>query len=303
MRRRLGAAPAAPLAQSPPAQAPLQQQAPPTQQAPLQGQIVHQPQNGGGTNALALPPDLMALGAFQRTPTLLPAQGEGSPYIGFHSNKANNASDVLRALGSIPEGTPYLSYDGQFFNATQFSWLIIQELPHWVTLGGDFQPDRCWLTPQPFGRKLGEQKVSEQILTVLLVLPGQIALPETIAPAVATCTTFRATKAKAARQHLDAVEATLKPEWAQQGVNGHIAGIAPPRFRIASTFAVENRTARSGFAYALAEAISATIQPVQMQALAQWGQNPDCQAELQAVLDAFEQRAESLRELAAETKD
>lgn len=307
MRRRLsGVATATPPVQN---SAPVQGQVMQTASAPAPNTQLAAPAATGSTALVQLSPDLFQLGQFQRSETLLPAGGVSSPFIGFHSQKANNSQDVLRALGNVPEGTPYISYDGLIFNCTQLSWLVLQELPHWVTLGADFSPNRCWLKPQPFGKKIGQDKVSEQMLAVVLVLPGvtgqgqAIPLPAELQPALATLTTFRATKAKAPRMHLDAVEDTLDPAWAREGVNGSIAAAAPPRFRIASTFSVEQRTAGSGFAYSLAEAVPATIHPIQMQALAQWGASEERQVELQSILEAFEKRAEDLEALAAETRE
>lgn len=312
-RRQLGSAP--PVTQAGPGVAtmPAQPVAAPVQPTPAPAPVVAQLMpangaggNGAGTTALAVPrlgPDLLQLGAFERQKSLLPASGGGAPYLSFFSTKSPDAINVQRALGQLGEGSPFVKIGEGYVNAQGLAFLILAELPHWVTLDGAFSPNRAWLTPQPFGAKVGNDKVSEQVLTVLLLLPAQAALPQTVAPAgcLATVTTFRATKARAARAHLDAVERSTQPAWAQEAGNGPIAATVPPRFRIASTLVLESKTARSGFSYSAADAVPATISVAQAQAINAWAEHEESQAALQAALESFDRQAERINQLAQET--
>ena len=322
MRRRIGA-PAAPAASTAVAPAPAPAPAPvpvapvpvaPVAPAPapapapvapvpvVQAEIIRMP--APSALPMMFSPELFLIGRFVRDAALLPAGGGGSPYLGFFSSKAANAGDVLRALGNATDGAPYLSVGGDIYSAAGWDFLVLQELPHWVTLdNATFAPDRCWLTPRPFGATVGKPpvKVQEQILCVLMLVPGAQPIPADLGPVVATCSTIRATKAKAIKTHLDEVERSLTAEWAREGANGPLAAAVPERFRICSSLAIEAKTAKSGFAYSQVDSVPRTASLAQLSALAAWQQDAEAQEDLRGVLDAFNRRADELRELAAET--
>lgn len=264
------------------------------------------------TPASALPNALpLASGEFQRNEQIDRASGPILPYVGFYSSKANNALDVRAALGSPVEGTPYLlvgTEDGEsrIYPASTFGLVVVDEFPYWATLDENHHPDNVWLERQPFGAEFGGRPIKGNILAVVLVLPGRGQggeLPEELRPAVATLTTFRATKVPFVREHLDAVERTTKPAWASAPANAPVIGLGvPPRYRVVSEVVVERKASRStGRPYTVASARPNTITMGQLDALAAYSKDARCQNALRVVLDGFERRKADLSARAAET--
>lgn len=256
----------------------------------------------GKTDETALATDtagvLAKYGGFTRAASLAPTRGgSGGAYLGFHSNRSSVAGDVLQALGRVPEGTPYLCKGGEFYNAGDWAFLSLAEFPFWCTLGNDFHPDLVRLTDPGFGAAAPNgDKWKAQVLAILLHLPGQEPLPKALAPAVASLTTFRATKVDAIRGHVDAVERSQAPEWAKQ--HGETVASAPPRFRVTSRLLVESRTARSGYSYQLAKSAASAISVAQVEAVGLWAGNAAAQEDVDALQRTFDAEVAKLQEKA-----
>ncbi|HYE93933.1 MAG TPA: hypothetical protein VEA38_23080 [Terriglobales bacterium] len=298
MRRRLGGGTA--VAAPPQNTAPLTTTATPVQQ-PTQAPALPTQAIPQGT-ALALPPDLAALGAFERPEHLAPAQGGYAPYLRFYTGKGKSAAEIIGALGQVPVGTQVLAWDGHYYNLTGTGLLIIQELPYWAATDDSYAELGAWLTPQPRGKEFKGRRVGEVVLTVVLHLPGVAPLPPDLAPAICSVTQFRSATTKVPRSHLDAVEKTLSPEWAREGANGAIIGAGvQPRYRVVSQVTANGRTSKKGDAYVEAEAHTQPISMAQIQAFSQWSQDPESVEQLRQCLDEFDRKAEAIRDLAEET--
>lgn len=305
-----GAAPAAavatptapaPVAPAPVAPPPVAAPAPtvPTVPATVAAPVAHPPAPTGQAGGLALWDGVAGeLGKFEVDPRL--RLSESQPYIGFYDDRSDRAAEIRAQIPTIAGGTPYLCIGDDFADASGWGFQILREFPHHVELDAAGRSVvGCSLLPQSRNSDL-----SENVLTVALLLPGRLGLPEGIAPAVCTLTTWRSTKCPAVKQHLGAVRRTLSPDWARQGSNGAIVASVPERYRIASAFKMSSKTARkTGLVYHECSALPATVGLDQLQALNAWKSSPDCQKEAREVLDAYEARVAELEALAASTHD
>lgn len=327
LNRRGGGAPAAPaqaqtitpqdvatvpaaLLQQPAAIAPQAQVLPPAQApaaAPAQVTALV-PVDANALAALTGSALLQSIGGFERPEHLNP-DGIGLPYLAFYSQKSGDAADVIKNLGNVGEGTPYVKAEGNVYAAAQAAFLTIREFPFWVTLDKvSYRPNRAWITPQGFGASFQGDAIKEQIIAITLILPGVAPLHEDLAPAMPTLTTWRATKCGAVKQHVDAMEATIPDPsdkkrmetanaWAQ--ANGQLVNLLP-RFRLCSTLRMEPKSGANG-PYSLAKADTATISAAQMVALTAWSNNEDLQEEFRLVMEGYERAVVEVRNMAANT--
>lgn len=237
------------------------------------------------------------IGAYKRTEET-PLAASGVPYIQFYEQRAGNASQMIQRFGALQTGTPIVVEGDNAVLLGSAGLVILDEFRHWVQLDtSDFKPIAVSLTNRP-GYK-------ENILTLALVVPDRDGkLDENLAPAYATVTTFRGPKGTFVKQVMSAVDDASRAEWAKR--NDYHAKLVeagvPPRFRVVGTPVLKGRTASSGFAYVECQAAVAPISPMQVEKLAGWWNNEECQAQLQGCTETFARIAASLREQAAESK-
>lgn len=253
------------------------------------------------TAVATLDDTMNAVGDFKRQENLTPAAGVGVPWIGFYNKKAGRASEIIKALGAVGEGCPYVCVGENYYDLTSAAFVIIDEFPYWAVADESNELTHVWETPQPFGAKVGKKgKVKDCLNTLTLILPGAGPLAKEIQPALVTVSDFRGTKVKAGKRHLDAVEETTTTEWVR--ANGEIAGAVPPRFRVASSFKISPKTGRSGFAYALADSVSAPMSVSQLAALQAWWKDEECREALTLAEETLQRRCAWLREIAEDTE-
>lgn len=227
---------------------------------------------------------------------------EGTPFkfLRFFSGKSNNAVDVKIALGKgIQEGHPYVSSKGEILDAATARFAILAELPHWVTTGADYAPDRCWLTPQPWGKTVGEgEKIKESMAAVVLLFPRE-------GEAYTALAEVRTTKVPFVKDYLKSVEASVNPKSDEDKALvkrlGKLMGL-PPRFRQLGTLKIVPKTG-SGFAYGLAKAEVSPITLSEIEALQAWGADAEAQAERESIEKLFARKQEEIEALAAKTTD
>jgi len=224
------------------------------------------------------------------------------PFLGFYHGRSKHAADIVSALGPVGDGTPYYSDGPSYYAASGWTYQILDWFQYWATLTqGDWQLAEVSTTPKE-GKSPSGLAWKENIMSICLLLPGVQPLPEAIGPAAATLTTWRSTKAPACKGAVDAAEYAGTSEWAKASpANGGVAANVPQNYRVCSALKIETRTARSGFTYETASAVSATVGIDQLEALKAWGSSEDHQATLVKVREGFERRKAELEAKAAET--
>lgn len=224
--------------------------------------------------------------------------GAAFKFLRFFSGKSNNAVDVKIALGKgIVEGHPYISTKGEITDASRDRFAVLEVFPHWVTTGQDHAPDRCWLEPQPFGRKIGQgesaQKVKEAMVALVLFFPHDGAAYTALAE-------VKTTKVPFIKDYLKAVDKACTPEGAAE--LGKIAGQVPPKFRVLGSLRMVPKTG-SGFSYALAKADCEVVTVRELEALQEWASDEDAQAEIEANKSLYDRKVKEMTDLANNTKD
>jgi hypothetical protein len=243
---------------------------------------------------------LADIGHYEPGETPLPEGGGGVAWIGFFQPKAGRAGEIVKALGSITDGTPYMRIAGGYVLVGGFAWVVLAQKRYWCALDDKSSLIAVWQHDQGFNTQVRVEgkirKVKDAVTAILLLLPGQQPLPEELAPATITVCDFRGTKAPAVLQHLKAVETAMTPEWAAE--NGDLASSVPPRFRVCSQFRVKAVTPRGGNAYSLAEAHTLPASLAQIEAVQEWHQNEDLQEEFSRAQEIFTQRVSKLMDMA-----
>lgn len=223
----------------------------------------------------------------------------GTPWVGFFSPKATKAGEVRSALGTASVGDPYVCVDGDYYGAGGLSFVLLDEFSYSFVSDDKNNITHAWKGHLPFGTSCDGQRVKDGVLTLMLLLPGADPVPEELSPAVVTVTDLRGVKAPAAVQHSAAVKRAATPEWAK--ANGEIASAVPPRFRIISEFAVETKTSRSGFSYALVGAASRPASVAALEALTKWSMDPAAAEAAEAATETFNARVNQILAVADKT--
>lgn len=214
-------------------------------------------------------------------------------FLRFYSKKANNAIDVVTSFGSgTQEGHPYLSSKDYLIDVAGAPFAIVAEFPHWITTSPtDFAPDRAWLDPQPWGKSVGDARVKEGFLALVLFFLED--------GAVMALAEARGTKAPFVKDYLKAVDKSTTPEGAK--ALGHLASAVPPRFRVVGTLRM---VAKSGkFPYALAHADTRPIALKEIETLQRWAADEEAQADREALESLYEKKVDEIKDLAKATRD
>lgn len=240
---------------------------------------------------------LAAVGGYQKHEAIkFQEDGSSIPFsfLRFFSSKANNAVDVKMALGkAIQEGHPYVATKGEFEDVSRARYAVLEEFPYWITTDSTFVPNRAWLEPQPFGRKIGDDKVKEAMLSLVLFFPEE----GDAFVALADCKT---TKTAFVKDYLKAVERSTTPAGAK--ALGRVAAAVPPRFRVLGTLKMVPKTG-SGFSYALAKGDTDVVTIRELEQLQEWAASVEGQAALESLKKLFDRKVEEIKELADATRD
>jgi hypothetical protein len=229
-----------------------------------------------------------------------------APVLDWYHPKQPCAPDVVKALGALAEGTPYLrSPAGVFARAEGLGFCVLgdelAESVFYCERGGppNYRPISAYRQERA-GLELW-------IRAVLLVLPGTIAPPAGFgasAPGGAFCVSaeLKTTKAAFVQEHLAEVGRSCTPEWAREGRNGELVTAVPPRLRVVSTLRLKAATSRSsGHPYTVAHAASSAINLAQLHAVAAWRHDAAAMAALEAVAQAHATECETIAKLVART--
>lgn len=249
---------------------------------------------------------LAALGAYTKHDAIDYQESTGAVFhfLKFYSANANDAPDARLALGKgITEGHPYIKAKDTYIDASKFKFMVLAEMPYWATLGANHAPDRAWLQAQPKTKTfmLGKnvQEIKENINALLLAFSPEGEVYAVMCEA-------RTTKCPFVKDILRGVDRTVNPETDEDKEFvrslGSIAGRVPPRYRVTGTAKILPRTG-GDFPYALARADLSAVTIAELEALNEWGQDEECQAELEAITNLFTKKTKEIEALAKATKD
>ena len=264
--------------------------------------VVTTPSNGNALANLANDPEFLAMGEFDRGESTLPAQKGGwFPTLNFWNSKHEDAKAALPGLAT---GSPYLKVDGEFHDAAGVAFLSLAELSYWCTIdeSDNFKPKDHYVNPNTaadtdpkrnnaprtvssgFGVTIRGEKLKERILSMTLVFIG--------GECVLTLTDWRSATCNALRQHCDAIEATMTPEWAK--ANGPLVNM-PPRYRLASVLRASAK-GKGQKQYAVANSRASAISVAQIAAFQAWWTDDEDAEERAAISEAFAKKAAEIRE-------
>lgn len=242
--------------------------------------------------------DLMSLGGYQKNEVIEYHEedtGDREPwaFLRFYSKKANNAIDVIQALGrDIVEGHPYVLRGEEIVSVAATPFVMVGEVfPYWLTIDdGTFAPNRAWLDPQPFGKKVEGDKVRGGYMALLLFLPDD-------GDSFLGYADVRGTKSPFVRDFLKAVEDTTTPEGAKK--LGQIVSAMPPLFRLCATFRMVQKSGK--YPYAEARATFRAVTTQQIEAIQGWSKSKEGQAQLEGHSKLLSMKVDEIKELAKDT--
>lgn len=243
---------------------------------------------------------LAEIGDHQPGEVPLPEPRSGFPWIGFWHENASRAEEVAEALGQAAPGEPYIASGGAYYSAAKFSFFVLVARRYWCTTDASNNIVHCTMDDPGFRAKDPDGDVYKDCaIAIILVVPGVDALPEEFGPALLTISDFRGTKSPCITEHLQAVEKSMTPEWAQ--TNGDLAASVPPKFRVASGFKIKSKPARGkSFGYDVAHARTSPSTTTQIEAVFAWGEDEEKKAEFAAAQEEFTERVAAIAALAGE---
>lgn len=251
--------------------------------------------------------DAMAAYSQSRWQVLVPPVGGGLPYVGFYTGRGSRAADISRALGNCSYGTPYVRAEGQYYPWRHCGFTLLGVHQYWAASDQRYQPVAAW-DRDPGKRQYGARWISETVSCVLVVVPFGGPLPEDLAPALATLSTFRGAQCRGVlKHHAEVVRVNGdSPDAAKwQRENGAIVSALLPPFRVVSKLDPQTGTIkhgeRAGDPYLRVESSQHLPDAQVIAALGEWYQAPECAEELQRVLEEFARRKAEIEKLIAAT--
>lgn len=246
---------------------------------------------------LAAMKSLADIGDYESGSVPLP-EGRSFPWIGFMHENSKKATEVVEALGEVPDGTPYVCIEGNYFPILTCALITLAEVRYWCATAKGSSRDLIgvWFEEQPFGASFQGQKIQSAIACIVLILPGRgknAALPDELAPAQVTVCDFRGPKAPLMIDYLKSVEESMTPEWAAE--HGDLAGSVPPRFRTTAMISVKGRPGKGGYDYQEARGKCAPATTTQLEAIVKWKKDEEKQDQFNLAQEIWSERVAALR--------
>ncbi len=204
-----------------------------------------------------------------------------------------DAEEIAEELGGgIQLGCPLLRVgEDEVHNASGLGFVLLDHVHYWY-VGAKQDPEA--VSEEDMSGKKGW---NEAYQALLLVLPGDEALPVELKPAVLTVSSFNKwTQVQAIEKHLRAVARAATPAFAQQ--HGELVTRVKPEYRVVSRFRVTTQPIKSGpdkgTRYAVIKSKAKPINLQQIEALQAYENNPQCQAREENLRELFAKRTNEL---------